>query len=84
MTRRVTLSHTEGMDAGVDLFARFGGIRPMGRKLGIDFSTVAGWKRARRVPAEHQPLILRRAEELGLGVTAEDVIFPFPEDRGTR
>lgn len=56
----------------------------MGRKLGIDAGTVMGWKRARRIPAEHQPLILRRSGELGLGVTAEDVIFPFPEDRDAR
>ena len=55
----------------------------MARKLGANPFTVMGWKRRRRVPAAHQPLVLRRATELGIDVTAEDIMFPFPEDRGT-
>lgn len=53
----------------------------MGRKLGINPSTINAWKKTRRIPAAHQPLVLMRAGELGLSITAEDVMFPFPEDR---
>jgi hypothetical protein len=69
------------MDSRIDLFARFGGIRPMARKIGAKAPAVHNWKKQRRVPAAWQPHILRRAGELGLDVTAEDVMFPFPEDR---
>ena len=65
----------------LDLFSRFGGTRPMARELGISSSTVHAWKQARRIPSEHQPTVLRRGQELGLDVSAEDVVFPFPEDR---
>lgn len=69
------------MDGRIDLFSKFGGLRPMARKLSKPVGTVNSWKRARRVSAAEQPFVLRRATELGLDVTAEDVMFPFPEDR---
>lgn len=69
------------MDSRIDLFTAFGGVRPMARKIGAKAPAVHGWKKKRAVPRAWQPRILERAGELGLGVTAEDVIFPFPEDR---
>ena len=72
------------MDSRIDLFSKFGGVRPMARKLAASPFTVAGWKRARRVPATWQPRVLCRAAELGIDVSAEDVMFPFPEDRALR
>lgn len=42
-------------------------------------STVQSWKTTGRVPATKQPLVLSRAEELGLDVTAMDVVFPLNE-----
>lgn len=65
-----------------NLFETFGGTRPMARAIGSNPGTVHSWKRARRVSPAWQPIVLRRAAELGLDVTAEDVMFPFPEDRG--
>ena len=53
----------------------------MARKLGKEPSTIANWKRARQVPAQHHSLVLDRAAKLGLDIVAEDVTFPFPEDR---
>lgn len=54
----------------------------MARALGIrEASTVHYWKRTRRIPASWQAIVLHRARELGIEVTAEDVMFPFPEDR---
>lgn len=69
------------MDERIDLFSKFGGIRPMARKLSAAVGTVNSWKRARRIPAPWQPRVLRVAQELGIDVTAEDVMFPFPADR---
>ncbi len=70
------------MGTETDLFERFGGTRPMARALRMAPSTVDGWKQSRRIPAEHQPHVLRKATELEIDVSAEDVIWPFPEDRG--
>jgi len=53
----------------------------MARKLGLTASRGASWKRARRVPAgEMQELVILRGGELGLEISAEDVMWP-PEDR---
>jgi len=53
----------------------------MAREIGAKAPAVHGWKKKRRVPSAWQPVVLKRAAELGLPVTAEDVMFPFPEDR---
>ena len=49
----------------------------MADHLGEPPSTVQSWKSTGRVPATRQPDVLAKAEELGLPVTAEDVIFPL-------
>lgn len=77
-------SYTLAMESRIDLFAKFGGTRPMARALGSNPGTVHSWKRARRIPAGWQPTILARAAELRIDVSAEDVMFPFPEDRAVR
>ncbi len=59
------------------LFDKFGGTRPMADHLGEPPSTVQSWKAAGRVPAGKQPKVLEKAEELGIAITAEDVIFPL-------
>lgn len=64
------------MQTRSSIFALFGGIRPMARKLGEPTSNVAAWKRVGRIPAEKQPRVLAIALELGLPVTPELVIFP--------
>lgn len=62
------------------LFDRFGGTRKMGEALGEPPSTVQSWKSAGRIPAFKQPDVLAKAIELGLEVTAEDIIFPLGRD----
>jgi DNA-binding transcriptional regulator YdaS (Cro superfamily) len=64
-----------------NLFDRFGGIQATAEAANETVATVLRWYQDRRIPSDRQPLILRRAAELKLGITAEDVIFPFPEDR---
>lgn len=59
------------------LFETFGGIRRMAEVLGEAPSSVMGWKKAGRVPAQKQPHVLTCAAELGLDVTSDDVVFPL-------
>lgn len=59
------------------LFEIFGGTRAMADRIGEHPSTVQSWKTAGRIPAGKQPHVLMRAEELGLPVTAEQVIWPL-------
>ncbi|WP_237714092.1 carph-isopro domain-containing protein [Novosphingobium sp. Rr 2-17] len=60
-----------------NIFAIFGGIRPMARKLGEAPANVSAWKTQGRIPAQKQPHVLAVAVNLGLPVTAENVVFPL-------
>lgn len=35
------------------------------------------WKAAGRIPAGKQPAVLERGRELGIEITAEDVVYPL-------
>jgi hypothetical protein len=59
------------------LFDKFGGIRPMAAHLSEAPSTVQSWKNAGRVPAGHQHKVLAKASELGIPITAKDVVYPL-------
>jgi len=59
------------------LFDKFDGVRPMAEHLSEPPSTVQSWKTNGRIPAHKQPGVLRKARELGLSVTADDVVFPL-------
>jgi hypothetical protein len=65
------------MKQGETLFGIWGGVRRMARDLNRPASTVHGWKKEGRVPANEQPYVLQIAEELGLPITAEHIIFPL-------
>ncbi len=58
-------------------FDRLGGIRPTAALLGEPVSTVASWKKMGRIPAHKQPGVLRKLEECGIPISAEDVVFPL-------
>jgi len=60
-----------------NVFALFGGIRPMARAVGVSPSNVAAWKRMGRIPAEKQPHVLEVGQAMGLPITAEHVVFPL-------
>lgn len=49
----------------------------MAEALGEPPSNVQGWKNRRSVPTKKQEKVLKRAAELGMDVSAEDVMFPF-------
>jgi DNA-binding transcriptional regulator YdaS (Cro superfamily) len=60
-----------------DLFSRLGGVRPMADLIGEAPSTVQSWKKAGRIPAHKQPLVIERAQAAGHNITADDVVFPL-------
>lgn len=54
----------------------------MAEDLGYSRQRIHYWRTTRRIPAgTEQKKVLLRAAELGIDVTSEDVMFPFPEDR---
>jgi len=65
------------MIQGDALFGIWGGVRKMARDLNRPASTVHGWKKEGRVPANEQQHVLQIAEELGLPITADHVVFPL-------
>jgi len=68
------------MSEKLTLFDLFGGTRKMADALDEPPSTVQSWKSAGRIPAFKQPDVLAKAQELGLDVSAEDIIFPLGRD----
>lgn len=60
-----------------DLFARLGGTRKIADRLGEPPSTVQSWKAAGRIPAQKQPLLIERFAEIGIVVSADDVVWPM-------
>jgi len=65
------------MKQGETLFGIWGGIRRMARDLNRAASTVHGWKKEGRIPAEKQPHVLEVGLALGLPITADHVVFPL-------
>lgn len=52
----------------LEIIERFGGIRPMARKLDIPHSTVQGWKNRKNIPINHYDDILAKAAELDISL----------------
>lgn len=71
------------METERTVFERLGGIRKMAELLGEPPSTVQSWKTAGRIPAQKQPLVMERAKEAGIEITAEDVVFPLRPETST-
>ena len=65
------------MDTEHTLFDRLGGIRKMAELIGEPPSTVQSWKNVGRIPSQKQPLVLHKAKDAGIPITAEDVVFPM-------
>lgn len=65
------------MSEKLTLFDRFGGTRKMAERLDLAPSTVQSWKSEGHIPAKHQPMVLDKAREHGIEISAEDIIFPL-------
>jgi hypothetical protein len=63
------------------LFDRFGGVPAMADELELEVATIIRWQHDRSIPADHQRVVLKTGLRLGIAIAAEDVMFPFPEDR---
>lgn len=49
---------------GASIIERFGGVRPLARRLGMAPSTVQHWKDIDRIPADHQQAVLECGRSL--------------------
>jgi hypothetical protein len=53
----------QAIENAVDVIERFGGIRPMAKKMNVAVTTVQGWKKRDRIPANRYSCVLEAAEE---------------------
>lgn len=60
------MTHTDGMGNVETLINRFGGMRPMSRKIDVPVSTIQGWKKRDFIPAE-------RVEEIVMAARAHHI-----------
>jgi hypothetical protein len=60
----------------VELSTRaFGGVRKLARAIDRDPAAVSRWKKSGTIPSAAQRRLLEKAWELGLDLTAHDLIF---------
>lgn len=62
------------MSTIASLIDRFGGVRPMARKVGVAVNSVQHWKRAGRLPVARIDAVKKAADDHGIGVTLEEVV----------
>lgn len=62
---------------------KFGGVRPMAKKLGIAPTTVQGWKSSGMIPAKRQQRVLEVALEHGINLTPADFFREPPSASAT-
>ncbi|MCB1532933.1 MAG: uroporphyrinogen-III synthase [Alphaproteobacteria bacterium] len=56
-------SKGQSIDNASEVIERFGGIRPMAKKIDVAVTTVQGWKKRDRIPAGRRKMILNAAQE---------------------
>lgn len=54
------------IDNAGDVIKRFGGIRPMAKKIGVAVTTIQGWKKRDVIPANRRESVLAAAQEHGI------------------
>ena len=55
--------------------AEFGGVRELARQIGRDAGSVSKWSRKGTIPTSIQKKLLERAWDLGLQISAHELIF---------
>ncbi len=53
---------------GAEIIERFGGIRPMAKKLGVAATTVQGWKKRNAIPISRKSEVLEAANKNGIDI----------------
>jgi len=56
------MTHTDGLKNVETLINRFGGMRPMSRKVDVPVSTIQGWKKRDHIPHERVSEVVRAAK----------------------
>ena len=59
-----------------EVIERFGGIRPMAKKIDVAVTTIQGWKKRNVIPAARRAVILEAAENFGVDLS--DIIEGAP------
>ncbi|MEM7651119.1 MAG: uroporphyrinogen-III synthase [Pseudomonadota bacterium] len=66
----------EPIENAREVIERFGGIRPMAKKIDVAVTTVQGWKKRDVIPATRRTVIMEAAEEYNVDLT--DIIADAP------
>lgn len=58
----------------------FGGVRALARYIGCDPAAVSRWRKGGLIPANKQRRVLELAWEIGVDITAHDIVFGREEE----
>lgn len=72
-TRGTYMTHTDGLKDVETLINRFGGMRPMARKVDVPVSTIQGWKKRDHIPGDRVADIARAAKANQISLDGFDV-----------
>jgi hypothetical protein len=67
------MTHQEGLKNVETLINRFGGMRPMSRKMDVAVSTIQGWKKRDYIPAERVEDVVNAAQANNVSLEGFDV-----------
>ncbi|MBL4805200.1 MAG: hypothetical protein JKY71_10070 [Alphaproteobacteria bacterium] len=65
------------IENGAEIIERFGGIRPLAKKIDVAVTTVQGWKKRDTIPATRRQVIIEAAETYDVDLT--DLMSDAPE-----
>jgi uroporphyrinogen-III synthase len=65
------------IENGAEIIERFGGIRPLAKKIDVAVTTVQGWKKRDTIPATRRQVIIEAAETYDVDLT--DLMNDAPE-----
>lgn len=65
------------IENGAEIIERFGGIRPLAKKIDVAVTTVQGWKKRDTIPATRRQVIIEAAETYEVDLT--DLMSDAPE-----
>ena len=67
------MTHTDGLKNVETLINRFGGMRPMARKIDVPVSTIQGWKKRDFIPADRVGEVLKAARTNHVSLEGFDI-----------
>jgi len=67
------MTHTDGLKNIETLINRFGGMRPMARKVDVAVSTIQGWKKRDHIPSDRVAEVVRAAQSNNISLDGFDV-----------